>query len=198
MKIAVLLLMAVSFTACDDTPRQQATSPALPTKPQAEVTERHAEPIGGGVFRYRIKVKVGQDNYSLTCTEDENNIAKRDCNWGWNGDAAKLSSIDWDVRDCEWEVYDPITGKSESPKCVYIGLTVWEVTISRPNSTSAQPTSARGDVPTQTVEKGQTPEQVQAALGKPDSIVNLGAKMIYVYKDLAKVTFLNGKVSDVQ
>jgi hypothetical protein len=49
----------------------------------------------------------------------------------------------------------------------------------------------------QTVEKGQSPDQVQAALGKPDKIVNLGTKMIYVYKDL-KVTFLNGKVSDVQ
>jgi hypothetical protein len=49
----------------------------------------------------------------------------------------------------------------------------------------------------QTVEKGQTPDQVQAALGKPDKIVNLGTKQIYVYKDL-KVTFLNGKVSDVQ
>ncbi len=47
------------------------------------------------------------------------------------------------------------------------------------------------------MEKGQTPDQVQAALGKPDKIVNLGTKMIYVYKDL-KVTFLNGKVSDVQ
>jgi hypothetical protein len=49
----------------------------------------------------------------------------------------------------------------------------------------------------QTIEKGQTPEQVEAAMGKPDKIVNLGSKQIYVYKDL-KVTFLNGKVSDVQ
>src|SRR5208337_241866 len=47
------------------------------------------------------------------------------------------------------------------------------------------------------IEKGQTPDQVKAALGNPDKIVNLGAKQIYVYKDL-KVTFLNGKVSDVQ
>ncbi|MGC1372611.1 MAG: hypothetical protein WA824_10785, partial [Candidatus Sulfotelmatobacter sp.] len=53
---------------------------------------------------------------------------------------------------------------------------------------SAQPAS---------VDKGMTPDQVQAALGTPDNIVNLGAKQIYVYKDL-KVTFLNGKVSDVQ
>jgi uncharacterized membrane protein YgcG len=47
------------------------------------------------------------------------------------------------------------------------------------------------------IEKGQTPDQVKAALGPPEKIVNLGPKQIYVYKDL-KVTFLNGKVSDVQ
>jgi hypothetical protein len=49
----------------------------------------------------------------------------------------------------------------------------------------------------QQIEKGQTPDQVKAALGQPDKIVNLGTKQIYVYKDL-KVTFINGKVSDVQ
>jgi len=47
------------------------------------------------------------------------------------------------------------------------------------------------------IEKGQTPDQVKAAIGVPDKIINLGAKQIYVYKDI-KVTFLNGKVSDVQ
>jgi hypothetical protein len=47
------------------------------------------------------------------------------------------------------------------------------------------------------IEKGQTPDQVKAAIGTPDKIVNLGAKQIYVYKDI-KVTFINGKVSDVQ
>src|ERR1700686_4482042 len=49
----------------------------------------------------------------------------------------------------------------------------------------------------QQIEKGQTPDQVKAAIGTPDKIVNLGTKQIYVYKDI-KVTFLNGKVSDVQ
>ncbi len=49
----------------------------------------------------------------------------------------------------------------------------------------------------QQIEKGQTPDQVKAAIGQPDKIVNLGTKQIYVYKDI-KVTFLNGKVSDVQ
>jgi hypothetical protein len=47
------------------------------------------------------------------------------------------------------------------------------------------------------IEKGMTPDQVEAALGKPDKKVNLGSKQLYIYKDM-KVTFLNGKVSDVQ
>jgi hypothetical protein len=47
------------------------------------------------------------------------------------------------------------------------------------------------------IDKGQTPDQVRAVLGQPDKIVNFGSKQILIYKDL-KVTFLNGKVSDVQ
>ena len=49
----------------------------------------------------------------------------------------------------------------------------------------------------QRIEKGQSPDQVRAVLGQPDKIVNFGSKQIFIYKDL-KVTFLNGKVSDVQ
>lgn len=49
----------------------------------------------------------------------------------------------------------------------------------------------------QQIEKGQTPDQVKAALGQPDKIVNLGAKQLFIYKDM-KITFVNGKVADVQ
>ena len=49
----------------------------------------------------------------------------------------------------------------------------------------------------QTIQLGMSTDQVQGALGKPEKIFNLGTKQIYVYKDV-KVTFLNGKVSDVQ
>ncbi|MGA7217463.1 MAG: hypothetical protein WBX38_04075 [Candidatus Sulfotelmatobacter sp.] len=68
----------------------------------------------------------------------------------------------------------------------------------------AQPAAAQAQQPPvqdqpepQSIEKGMSPDQVEAAMGKPDKKVNLGPKQIYVYKDL-KVTFLNGKVSDVQ
>ena len=44
---------------------------------------------------------------------------------------------------------------------------------------------------------GQSIDQVTAALGTPVKVVNLGAKKIYVYKDM-KVTFIDGRVTDVQ
>jgi hypothetical protein len=49
----------------------------------------------------------------------------------------------------------------------------------------------------QTIQTGMSTDQVQSVMGKPEKIFNLGTKQIYVYKDV-KVTFLNGKVSDVQ
>lgn len=47
------------------------------------------------------------------------------------------------------------------------------------------------------IQLGQTTDQVVAILGQPEKKVNLGSKQIYLYKDL-KITFINGKVSDVQ
>jgi hypothetical protein len=60
---------------------------------------------------------------------------------------------------------------------------------------AAQPEAAAQ--PPATIQMGQSLEEVQAALGNPTKIVNLGPKQIYVYKDL-KVTFIRGKVVDVQ
>jgi hypothetical protein len=48
-----------------------------------------------------------------------------------------------------------------------------------------------------TITLGQTTDQVVAALGQPQKLVKLGEKQLYFYKDL-RVTFLDGKVSDVQ
>jgi len=45
---------------------------------------------------------------------------------------------------------------------------------------------------------GQTKDEVVANFGQPGKIVKLGTKEIYYYKDLGKVTFVNGKVTDVQ
>jgi hypothetical protein len=59
-----------------------------------------------------------------------------------------------------------------------------------------QQTPAQPPAPAQ-IQLGQTTDEVVKALGQPEKIVDLGPKKIYVYKDL-KITFTNGKVSDVQ
>lgn len=64
------------------------------------------------------------------------------------------------------------------------------------NAAAGQAQQAQQSEPA-TVQLGMTTDQVESALGKPDKIFNLGTKQIYVYRDV-KVTFLNGKVSDVQ
>jgi hypothetical protein len=63
----------------------------------------------------------------------------------------------------------------------------------------ATPASAAPAAPAApaSIELGQTPDQVQAAMGAPSRVANLGPKVIYYYSGM-KVTFVNGKVSDVQ
>ena len=53
------------------------------------------------------------------------------------------------------------------------------------------------DVPPPTITLDQTKDQVTAAFGQPLRSAKIGAKEIFYYKDM-KVTFINGKVSDVE
>src|SRR5258708_647306 len=71
-------------------------------------------------------------------------------------------------------------------------------TIAQVFNQSAPPDAAAApQAPPVKIELGQTTDQVAAGLGQPDKVVKLGEKEIYIYKDL-KITFLNGKVSDVE
>jgi hypothetical protein len=63
-------------------------------------------------------------------------------------------------------------------------------------------TKTRDEVPSanravSTVQLGQTPEEVVAILGAPDKKVLLGAKTVYVYKNL-KLVFIDGKLTDAE
>lgn len=53
------------------------------------------------------------------------------------------------------------------------------------------------DAPPPTISIGQTKDQVTAAFGQPLRVAKLGAKELFYYKDM-KVTFTNGKVSNVE
>ena len=52
-------------------------------------------------------------------------------------------------------------------------------------------------VESKTIKLGMTPDEVKTSLGNPEKIVDLGAKQVYIYKDM-KVIFQDSKVADVQ
>lgn len=62
---------------------------------------------------------------------------------------------------------------------------------------NAPPPVSAPAAPSATISLGQNIQEVTGALGQPKSVVDLGAKKIYVYKDM-KITFNGGKVTDVQ
>lgn len=63
----------------------------------------------------------------------------------------------------------------------------------RPVAVPAEPPAAAKA--TSTIKLGQTQEEVTAILGTPEKQVLLGAKTIFVYRDV-KVVFVDGKVTD--
>ena len=56
---------------------------------------------------------------------------------------------------------------------------------------------AGNNAPPATVSLGQSTQEVIQVLGNPKQIMNLGSKQIYVYQQM-KITFLDGRVTDVQ
>lgn len=60
------------------------------------------------------------------------------------------------------------------------------------------PPADEPQAPPKTLKIGQSKDEVIASFGQPEKVVKLGTKEIYFYKDLGKVTFVNGKVTDVQ
>jgi hypothetical protein len=94
--------------------------------------------------------------------------------------------------------------KHNTPTADEVMKTIAEVLIVEPPDNSAnnaqpenQPGPEASPAPPKTIALGQTKDDVVGALGQPQKIVNLGPKEIYVYSDM-KVTFMNGKVADVQ
>jgi hypothetical protein len=62
---------------------------------------------------------------------------------------------------------------------------------------SQQPAASQPDSAPLAVQIGQTIDQVKAILGPPEKTFDVGKKQIFVYKDV-KITFVDGKVADVQ
>lgn len=82
--------------------------------------------------------------------------------------------------------FDPSWLASASSEDVLAEIDRWLLT---------ETASAAAEV--KTIQLGQPTDVVVEILGQPDKIIDLGAKVIYVYPDL-KITFEEGKVSDVE
>jgi hypothetical protein len=98
-----------------------------------------------------------------------------------------------------------IPSKDPSAFAVRIGdAPPLQASAEAPVSTSAPapmpaiaPPPPPADAPPPTIALGQTMDQVTAGFGQPLRVAKLGAKVIFYYKDM-KVTFTNGKVSNVE
>jgi hypothetical protein len=66
-----------------------------------------------------------------------------------------------------------------------------------PGQPAAPMQAAAPAQPTVNIAVGQSIDQVTGSMGQPLTIVNLGTKKIYKYKDM-KITFRDGKVADVE
>jgi hypothetical protein len=62
---------------------------------------------------------------------------------------------------------------------------------------AAQPVEPAQPAEPPTVKMGDSTDQVVASMGQPDRIARIANREIYFYKDM-KITFLDGKVSDIQ
>jgi hypothetical protein len=87
-----------------------------------------------------------------------------------------------------WVVFEFPKGQLRTKPFPDVLKTVDEVLVGEADYRSLQ---------TKTVSLGQTPQQVEATLGKPDKIIDLGEKVTYIYKDM-KVIFVNGRVVNVE
>jgi hypothetical protein len=156
--------------------------------------DSHQLPSGEKVYVTKIEVNPKKDKVTLRIIECDS------CNG-----AAQPSSYKADV------IFEFPKGSLANPNVTDIEDTIAKVFATDTTAPEAQPPQA-GDQPGQPptaqpapatppvpaqIQLGQSIDDVVAALGQPEKIVDLGTKKLYVYKDL-KITFVNGKVSDVQ
>jgi hypothetical protein len=140
--------------------------------------------VGERVYLLKIDVKDSEVVFNvLSCTAIDGIIYKSTVSFQFGKgylDNADTSKIQQTIS----QVFSVESGAAAQP-------------VGQQQMAPIQPPAPPSDQPPPTIELGQTPDQVVAIMGQPQKVVKLADKEIYVYKDL-KVTFKNGKVSDVE
>jgi hypothetical protein len=143
--------------------------------------------VGEKVYPSKLDVNMGKDKVSISIFECDS------CN-GFTQPSSYRSEV----------VFQFPKGFLATASAGQVEDTIGQV-LAISNETQAPQAQGGGDAQPapeeqaepQTIRIGQTTDQVVATLGKPQKIVDLGTKQIYIYKDM-KITFVGGKVSDVQ
>jgi hypothetical protein len=145
--------------------------------------------VGEKVYITKLEVNSKNDRVSLKI------VACDSCN-GTNPPTAYKSQVDFQFPKGILETGDAPKVEDTIGRVLAIDTSTSEARQAAPPAPQAEQ-SVPAPAPPASIQLGQSIDQVVAALGQPDKMVNLEAKQIYVYKNL-KVTFVNGKVSDVQ
>jgi hypothetical protein len=144
--------------------------------------------IGEKVYIIKMDVHSKSDKIALTIIECDS------CN-GTQQRSSYKSEVDFQFP----------MGYLDKPDVSQVQDVISQVLAPDASSTAQQPAETQQQQPApsqpapepQAIQIGQTIDQVKSILGQPEKTVDLGKKQIYVYKDL-KITFIDGKVSDVQ
>jgi hypothetical protein len=145
-------------------------------------------PIGDKVYVSALNVNVKRDRITFTvaeCAACNGNDSPYKAAVSFEFAKGTLATMSVpDVEDIIAKVFSIDDSQAAAPQ----PTPQPEPAVTQSAPPQAQPAS---------IQLGQTIDQVVAALGQPEKTVNLGPKQIFVYKDL-KVTFVDGKVADVQ
>jgi hypothetical protein len=146
--------------------------------------------VGEKVYPVKMDVNTGKDKITLAIFECDS------CN-GITEPSSYRSEVIFQFPKGYLATASPVQVEDTIGQVFLISSSEPSQNQSAQNQDDAVQSSEQSQPEPQTIKLGQTTDQVVSALGKPEKIVDLGAKQIYVYKDL-KITLVNGRVSDVQ
>jgi hypothetical protein len=142
-----------------------------------------------GQLVYPLKIDVNSKQEKISFS-----IASCDQGISWKGEIVFQFAKDYLEKAGVTEVEDKI---SELLALASDNTQQAQAPPPSPGQDQGQPADQPAPSQPITIQIGQTRQDVENAMGQPEKRVDLGAKQIYVYKDL-KITFVDGKVSDVQ
>jgi hypothetical protein len=149
---------------------------------------------GQTVYPLKIEVNPKQEKVSFS-------IASCDQGLSWKAEVVFQFAKDYlekaGVTDVEDKISELLALAGDNSQQAQAGAPPAGQDQSQPQPQPPPGDQASAQPPPVTIQIGQSLQDVEGALGQPEKKVNLGAKQIYVYKDL-KITFVDGKVSDVQ